>query len=105
MRQVKIYQPAKSTMQSGRGKTAYWWLEYELETKRAPEPLMGWVASKDTLNQVRMRFDTKEEALAFAEKNGWSVQISEPKIRKLKGRTYMDNFKYSPPVAPSGRQS
>lgn len=105
MRQVKIYQPAKSTMQSGRAKTAFWLLEYELESKRQPEPLMGWVASKDTLNQVRMRFDSKEEAIAFAEKNGWMAQVIEPKQRNLKGRTYLDNFKYSPPVSPSGTQS
>lgn len=103
MRQVKIYQPAKSTMQSGRGKTAFWLLEYELESKRKPEPLMGWVASKDTLNQVRMRFETKEEAVAFAEKNGWSAQIAEPHSRMIKGRTYMDNFKYIPPVTSSGK--
>lgn len=103
MRQVKIYQPAKSTMQSGRGKTAFWLLEYELESKRTPEPLMGWVASKDTLNQVRMRFETKEEAVAFAEKNGWAAQIAEPQARKLKGRTYMDNFKYIPPKSSSGK--
>lgn len=98
MRHVKIYQPAKSAMQSGRAKTAFWLLEYELETKRKPEPLMGWVASKDTLNQVRMRFKTKEEAVAFAEKNGWTFQIAEPKARQVKGRTYLDNFKYTPPV-------
>ena len=103
MRQVKIYQPAKSVMQSGRAKTQYWLLEYELESKRQPEALMGWTSSKDTLNQVRMRFDSKEEAMAFAEKNSWSAQVTEPKARNLKGRTYMDNFKYVPPVAPSGK--
>ena len=103
MRQVKIYQPAKNVMQSGRGKTTFWLLEYELESKRQPEPLMGWIASKDTLNQVRMRFDTKEEAMAFADKNGWLMQVFEPKARQIKGRTYLDNFKYIPPVTSSGK--
>ncbi len=98
MKQAKIYQPAKSATQSGRGKTKNWLLEYELETKRQPEPLMGWVSSGDTLNQVRMGFDSKEEAIAFAEKKGWPYSLAEPKKRIMKGRTYLDNFKYVPPA-------
>jgi hypothetical protein len=97
MIQVKIYKPAKTTMQSGRSKTKAWILEYELDTKRQPEPLMGWVSSGDTLNQVRIAFDSKEEALAFAGKKGWQASVIEPKGRILKGRTYLDNFKYTPP--------
>ncbi len=101
MKQVKIYQPAKSATQSGRGKVKRWILEYELETPRQPESLMGWVSSGDTLNQVKMSFDTKEEAIAFAEKKNWRFTCVEPQKRLLKGRTYLDNFKYVPPVKAS----
>ena len=52
-------------MQSGRGNLRHWLLEYELETPRRPEPLMGWVSSGDTLNQVRLRFASEEEAVAL----------------------------------------
>lgn len=96
--QVKIYQPAKTTMQSGRAKTKKWVLEYDLATRRAPEPLIGWVASGDTLNQVKMQFDTIEQAVSHAEKMGWTYSITKPAARKLKGRTYLDNFKYVPAV-------
>jgi hypothetical protein len=89
---AKIFKPVKSAMQSGRAKTKKWFLEYELETKRQPEALMGWVASGDTLNQVKIGFDTEEEAIAFAEKKGLGYTIVEPQARKLKGRTYLDNF-------------
>ncbi len=93
MTEVRIYKPAKTTMQSGRAKTKKWLLEAVPETRRAPEPLMGWVASGDTLNQVKIGFGTKEEAIAFAEKKGWVYNVTEPKMRQLKGRTYLDNFK------------
>lgn len=96
MPHVKIYQPAKTTMQSGRAKTKKWLLEYDVATKRAPEDVMGWVASGDTLNQVRIFFDTPENAVAYAEKMGWSYKVDESHGRKIKGRTYMDNFKYVP---------
>ena len=90
---VKIAQPVKGATQSGRAKIKKWILTYDLETRREPEALMGWVASGDTLNQVKIGFDTEEEAIAFAEKKGWKYDIVEPQSRQLKGRTYLDNFK------------
>lgn len=92
---VKILKPAKNAMQSGRaGSAAKWVLEYELETPRRPEPLMGWTAANDTLNQVRMKFASKEAAVAFAESEGWEYEVSEPHSRKVRPQNYIDNFKY-----------
>ena len=65
---ARIYRPSRNTMQSGRGNLRHWLLEYELETPRRPEPLMGWVSSGDTLNQVRLRFASEEEAVAYAKR-------------------------------------
>ncbi len=93
---AKIYKPAKNAMQSGRANTGEWVLEYELETPRRPEPLMGWVAADDTLNQVRIKFLTKEAAIAFAEKEGLDYTVSETHARKVKPQSYIDNFKYQP---------
>lgn len=97
---ARIFRPTKTATQSGRAKVKKWVLEYELESKRQPEPMMGWIASGDTLNQTRMMFDTVEEAVHFAERNGLAYTVVEPKMRKLKGRSYLDNFKYTPPAAP-----
>ena len=96
---VKIYKPVKNATQSGRGRTKSWVLEYDLETKRQPEALMGWVASGDTLNQVKIGFATLEEAIAFAEKKAWAYNVVEQHQRNLKGRTYLDNFKYGSPAS------
>ena len=84
-------------MQSGFAKTGQWILEYIPETRRSPEDLMGWTASGDTLNQVKLKFETKEAAIAFAQAKGWQYLISKAKSRKVRPRNYVDNFKYVPP--------
>ncbi len=91
---AKIYKPTKNTMQSGRANSASWVLEYELETPRRPDPLMGWTSAGDTLNQVKMRFGSKEAAVAFAESKGLEFTISAEQARIVKPRSYLDNFKY-----------
>jgi len=84
-------------MQSGRAVTSVWILEYEVETARRPEPLMGWTASGDTLNQVRMRFHSKEDAIAFAERESFAYAVELPAPHRVRPRSYADNFRYSPP--------
>ena len=93
---VKIYKPVKSAMQSGRAGSAKWVLEYELKTPRRPEPLMGWTAANDTFSQVRMNFASRDAAVALAESEGWEYVVSEPHVRKIRPRNYIDNFKYVP---------
>ena len=83
-------------MQSGRGNTGEWVLDYELATPRRPEPLMGWVSANDTLNQMCIKFMTKEAAIAFAEKEGLEYSVSDAHARKVKPQSYIDNFKYQP---------
>ncbi|MEM6491914.1 MAG: ETC complex I subunit, partial [Pseudomonadota bacterium] len=75
---VRIYQPAKTAMQSGRAKTGGWVLEPDDASARAPDPLMGWISSDDTLSQIKLRFDSKEDAIAFAQKRGLPYVVQEP---------------------------
>lgn len=100
---VRIYRPSKTAMQSGRAKTDRWVLEYETETPRTPEPLMGWVASGDTLNQVRLHFPSREDAEAYAREQGWAYSVAPAHERRLRPRNYVDNFRYLPP-AGNGKQ-
>lgn len=93
---ARIYKPGKSAMQSGRGKANRWILEYELATPRQPEALMGWSASGDTLNQVRLNFSTREEAEAFAVREGLAFTVLRERERRIKPRNYSDNFRYIP---------
>ena len=94
MTKVRIYRPTKNAMQSGRRTTRKWVLEHAPGAAKGLDPLMGWVMSRDTRQQVRMTFDTREAAVAFAERNGLDYEVEEPRVRKLKLKNYADNFAY-----------
>lgn len=89
-----IYQPARNAMQSGEARTKHWVLEYQPLTRREIDPLMGWTASDDTRSQVRLYFDTREQALAYARANGINAVDHTPPQRHLniRPRGYGENF-------------
>jgi hypothetical protein len=92
---ARIFKPARTAMQSGAAKTKVWTLEYEPEQPRQIEPLMGWTSSGDMKQQLRLRFDTKEEAVNYCEKRGIPYQVfeaHEPARRKM---AYADNFAFN----------
>ncbi|MEL6373006.1 MAG: ETC complex I subunit [Pseudomonadota bacterium] len=91
---ARIFRPAKTAMQSGMGKTKEWRLEFEASSPRAIDPLMGWTSSADTRQQVKLDFDTKDEAIAYATRNAIPYRVIEPKPRKARAKSYADNFKY-----------
>jgi hypothetical protein len=91
---ARIFRPAKTAMQSGTAGTHRWVLEYEPASAREPDPLMGWSSARDTLDQVRLKFPTLEEAKDFAEKRGLDYAIVEPHETRFKPKSYADNFRY-----------
>jgi hypothetical protein len=92
---ARIYKPAKTAMQSGAAKTKSWVLDYEPEEPRVVESLMGWTSSGDMKSQVRLRFATKEEAVAYCEKHGIPYQVTEAKTAPRHGMSYADNFAFT----------
>lgn len=91
---ARIYQPARNAMQSGKARTKLWVLEFEPEAARSIDPLMGWTSSTDMRQQIVLDFDTKEEAVAYAEKHGIPFQIFEPHRPKPIPKAYSDNFRF-----------
>src|SRR5665213_1630864 len=89
---ARIYKPARNAMQSGNANTREWVLEYEPASARTPDPLMGWTSSTDMDGQIRLAFDTKEEAVAYAQKHVVPFQLFEPKTPKRIIKAYADNF-------------
>jgi hypothetical protein len=79
-------------MQSGRGNTREWVMQFE-PGRKVIDPLMGWVGSDDTRTQVRLKFGTVEEAIAFAERNGLAYTVLEPRRRVIQPKSYADNFR------------
>jgi ETC complex I subunit conserved region. len=91
---ARIYRPAKNAMQSGKAKTKDWVLEFEPASARRPDPLMGWTLTNDTNGQIRLSFETRDEAVAYAQAHGIAFQITEPKTPKKIIKAYADNFAY-----------
>ena len=91
---ARIYRPARTAMSSGQGRTRHWVLEFAPASPREVDPLMGWTSSDDTQAQVKLRFDSKDSALAYAKEHGIDAQVFEPKPRRanLRQRGYAENF-------------
>ncbi len=97
MSEVRIYKPSKSAMQSGRRNTGRWLLEFEPGQPKETDSLMGWIGSADTRGQVRLDFPSREEAVAFAKKNGMIYRLQEPKSRRVRQKSYANNFGFRRP--------
>jgi hypothetical protein len=92
---ARIFRPSRNAMQSGRGKTDEWVLEFEPKGARRSDPLMGWTVTGDTeSSQVRLSFDTREEAVRYAEQHGIAFQLIDPPPAKRIIKAYADNFAF-----------
>lgn len=91
---ARIYQPPKNAMQSGKALSKVWRLEFEPARALTPDALMGWISSADTNGQVRMDFDTKDAAIAFAREHGIPHQVIEAPETKRLIKAYSDNFAF-----------
>lgn len=91
---ARIYQPAKTAMQSGTAKTKGWILDFAQGSAREVDPLMGWTSTDDTQTQVRLRFDSREEAEDYARAKGIEFEVLEAQSRKpnIRARGYGENF-------------
>ena len=91
MKKAKIYNPNKSPMQSGTGKTDIWILEFETNDP-TKNPLMGWESSNDTYSEIKLEFSSKELAINYAKKKKIEFEIIEPNERKIVKKSYANNF-------------
>jgi hypothetical protein len=91
---ARIFRPAPSATQSAPS-TKPWTLVFDSESPRAIDPLMGWTSSSDMKSQIKLRFPTKEDAIAYAERNGLAYSVEEPRPSTAARRTmsYSDNFR------------
>jgi hypothetical protein len=92
---ARIYIPARNAMQSGKANTKEWVLEFEPASARTPDPLMGWTVTGDMRGQVRMLFDTREEAIAYAQRHGIPFEVQAHKTRRPLLKAYADNFAFT----------
>ncbi len=89
---ARIYRPAKTAMQSGRGKAKDWVLELASNAKRSSDPLMGWTSIDDMSGQVKLTFETRAKAIAYAKREGLTFTVQDEKPRKRLVKSYSENF-------------
>ena len=95
-------------MQSGAANTKDWVLDFELEAPRHVEPLMGWTSSGDMRQQLRLRFESKEEAIAYCERCGIPYQVTENVAAEkthhvLRGQFFLQAPRRLDPLIPGCR--
>ncbi len=93
-RRARIFEQPKSAMQSGYAGTTEWVLQYEPGDQRRPDPLMGWISSGDTRAQLQLRFETRDEAVAYAEQAGITYEVALAQHRRIGPKAYADNFRF-----------
>ena len=92
MANAKIYQSRKTAMQSGRAKTGQWVLQIASSAARSSDPLMGWTSVDDMSGQIKMVFDTRAHAVAYAKREGMTFTVEEARERKRLVKSYSENF-------------
>ena len=90
---VKIFKPAKTAMQSGKAKTKLWHLQAMDDSIQVKDPLIGYHGGSSTKNQIKLQFETKEDAINFAKSKNYDYEVVEPSARKIIKKSYADNFK------------
>jgi ETC complex I subunit conserved region len=91
---ARIFKPSRNAMQSGKGKSDAWILEFEQSVKREADPLMGWTSAAETGTQVKLSFATKEEAETYAKSKGIAYMVQPEAAVRLTKKSYSDNFKF-----------
>jgi hypothetical protein len=91
---ARIYKPARNAMQSGKANTKAWILEFEPEARRTADPLMGWTSSGDMKQQLRLSFDTQQQAVEYALRNGIAYELVPEAPARPVRKAYADNFKW-----------
>ena len=91
---ARIFREPKTSMQSGQANLHEWVLEYGQSEPMQADPLTGWSGSGDTQSQLRLKFPSREEAVAYAEREAIAFDLELPPVRIRKPKAYADNFRF-----------
>ena len=94
-RTALIYRPSRNVMQSGRAQTHKWLIQFNSNVPRWENPMMGWSSSRDTVQGITLKFESKEDAIKYAQEQGWAYEVKEDKQTPIRPKNYADNFLYS----------
>jgi hypothetical protein len=74
-KQALIFRRGRSAMTSGSAGANTWVLRFERQRAPFIDPLMGWTGGEEPLAFVELSFDSREEAVRYAEREGLSYRI------------------------------
>ncbi len=89
---VNIYKTTKVSTQSGKGKADRWCLEVCASEIKKQDPITGWFGSGDTATNLKLYFETSEQAVDYCTKNDLSYDLQPPTQKKITPKSYTDNF-------------
>lgn len=95
-RKVVVYSPARHASQQGMGRMGQWKIRFD-STQKWENPLMGWTSTADPMACVSdsaLSFETREQAVDFASRHGWGVEVLEPHKPVRKVKSYAENFRW-----------
>ena len=92
---VRIYRPTRNAMQQGKANTRQWLVEQDQREPKSHDPLMGWISSRDTRSQIKLRFDSKDEAIAYCTRQELQYRVEEPKESAIRPKSYAANFAFN----------
>jgi NADH dehydrogenase (ubiquinone) Fe-S protein 4 len=94
-RVVDIAPYPSKTLQSGDRYNNVWQIKWKRDEERWSNPLMGWTSTADPMSNVVLDFDSRDDAIAFAKRNGWAYDVKpaiEYNLTELGETTYAHNF-------------
>ena len=92
MKRALIKKPSKTNMQSGYKKTKTWLIEFEFDDSLQKDVLMGWNSSKNTTKQLKLQFDSLEDAISWCQNNSYEYRVIDQTFKKIKPKNYASNF-------------
>ncbi|KZT60285.1 hypothetical protein CALCODRAFT_127569 [Calocera cornea HHB12733] len=97
-RTVRIFQPARNTMQSAGPGANKWRIDWDTLPAggRWENRLMGWTSSADYMQATRLSFRSKEDAIHFAEKQGWDYFVQPEHAKRIPPKSYAENYLHVP---------
>lgn len=96
---ARLFSPAKTAMQSGKAKTGYWVLQFNACDAKYKEPIMGWIGSSSTLEQITLKFETLGSALNYAKQHNLEINIELQQKQNFQPKAYADNFRHDRPLS------
>jgi len=94
-RKVIIHRPQRKATQTAIGETFAWRLSFTPEAQWA-YPLMGWASTSDSMTNLKLEFESKEQAVRLAQKEGWDyIIIDDYEDKHVANPDYTDVL-YSP---------